>query len=92
MKIDIIELAKKAKLVVTLSSYDSVHSFAALHREALIASGELVPRGQVEVDKLDAERFRKLQDMPITTAQSFFWNYKSRKERAKAIDRARSQP
>lgn len=51
---EIIELAKKAKLVVTLSSYDSVHSFAALHRQALIDSGELMPKEQAETD---AERF-----------------------------------
>lgn len=34
----------------------------------------------------DAERFRYLQSLPAHKAQAFFWNYTSRRERAKAID------
>lgn len=34
----------------------------------------------------DAVRFRKLQEMSPIVAQQFFWNFSSRRERAKAID------
>jgi multidrug resistance efflux pump len=36
----------------------------------------------------DAKRFNKLQNMDPKKAQAFFWNYLSRKQRAKAIDAA----
>lgn len=36
----------------------------------------------------DALRFRFLQNLPVVEAQAFFWNYGSRTERAKAIDKA----
>lgn len=39
-------------------------------------------------DARDAGRFRHLQDLPFVDAQAFFWNYESRKQRAKAIDAA----
>lgn len=38
-----------------------------------------------EQDRKEAQLFRTLQNMPAKVAQSFFWNYSSRKERAKAI-------
>ena len=37
----------------------------------------------------DAERYRWLQNQPVPIAQAFFWNYQSRKQRSKAIDKAR---
>lgn len=40
--------------------------------------------------KADAERFKYLQNLPVKDAQAFFWNYTSRKQRAAAIDKARS--
>lgn len=41
-----------------------------------------------EKDRKDALRFRYLQNLPVVEAQAFFWNYGSRTERAKAIDKA----
>jgi hypothetical protein len=41
----------------------------------------------VSEDEKDAVRFRALQNMPAEQAQAFFWNYSSRKQRAKAIDK-----
>lgn len=41
---------------------------------------------QAELDARDAARFRYLQRIDAKVAQSFFWHFKSRKERAKAID------
>lgn len=41
---------------------------------------------QAETNALDAARFRYLQRIDAKIAQSFFWHFKSRKERAKAID------
>ena len=38
-------------------------------------------------DTKDAERFRKLQNMPPLQAQALFWNISSRKQRAAAIDK-----
>lgn len=34
----------------------------------------------------DAARFRFLQNLPVVTAQAYFWNFSSRKQRAEAID------
>jgi len=34
----------------------------------------------------DAERFQYLQNCGHVKAQAYFWNYESRKQRAKAID------
>ncbi len=39
----------------------------------------------------DAKRFRALQSMDHVKAQAFFWNYRSRKERAAAIDKAMAE-
>lgn len=51
-------------------------------------SGNVVaPRAEYESFKKDAARFRFLQDLPTVEAQAFFWNYGSRTERAKAIDK-----
>ena len=36
----------------------------------------------------DAARYRFLTNLPKVQAQAFFWNWDSRKERAKAIDAA----
>ena len=36
----------------------------------------------------DAHRFQFLQNIDPKDAQAFFWNFTSRRERAKAIDRA----
>ena len=46
---------------------------------------------RAERDRLreDAERFEYLQNLPVVEAQAFFWQYQSRKQRAKAIDSAR---
>ena len=40
----------------------------------------------------DAGRFQYLQNLPAKEAQAFFWNWSSRKDRAKAIDRDRLAP
>jgi hypothetical protein len=37
-------------------------------------------------DGHDADRFRFLQSLPPKQAQAYFWNYASKKQRAKAID------
>ena len=69
---EIIELAKKAARETDPDYTDfdppekavaGLMRFAALHREALIASGELVPREQVEADKRDAERYHKVMHL-----------------------------
>lgn len=67
--IDIIELAKKAgitKCYVGLSGVSidasSIERFAALYKQALIDSGELVPAEKVKADAVDAERYRWLCD------------------------------
>jgi len=36
--------------------------------------------------RMDAARFRFLQNLPIVKAQAYFWNWSSRKQRAQAID------
>ena len=41
-----------------------------------------------EALRKDAERFQYLQNCDQKIAQAFFWNYSSRKARAKAIDAA----
>lgn len=46
-------------------------------------------KAECEGLRQDAERFQYLQNIPVVVAQQFFWNYSSRKERAKAIDSAR---
>ena len=43
-----------------------------------------IPEGMAK----DAERFVFLQNLATEKAQAFFWNYTSRKQRAKAIDEA----
>lgn len=43
---------------------------------------------EVAALRKDAARFRFLQNLPVVQAQAFFWNYGSRTERAKAIDKA----
>lgn len=35
----------------------------------------------------DANRYRFLQNIPALYAQAYFWEYSSRKQRSKAIDR-----
>ncbi|MGI9142244.1 MAG: hypothetical protein ACR2IJ_03535 [Fluviibacter sp.] len=45
-------------------------------------------RARVTELEADAARFEYLQNIPVIEAQSFFWNYSSRKRRAKAIDDA----
>ena len=59
-----------------------VMRFAALiQREMEAENAEL---------RKDAERFQYLQNLSVKDAQAFFWNYTSRKQRAAAIDKARS--
>ena len=58
MKIDVIELAKEAwgaTHEIFWFDDDGIERFAALHRQALINSGELVPREKVEA-AVKAER------------------------------------
>ena len=38
-------------------------------------------------DGKEADRFRYLQSLPVVKAQAYFWTYKSRKQRAAAIDK-----
>lgn len=41
-----------------------------------------------QTQEQDAKRFQFLQNICKEQAQAFFWNYTSRKQRAKAIDEA----
>lgn len=81
MKIDIIELAKKAGLQGQIDV--RLMRFADLHRAALIASGELVPR-----DKSDTERLNWMEKN-VSAIRDIGWINGPLRE---AIDRARSQP
>lgn len=74
--INIIELAKKAARETDPDFVDfdpperavaGLERFAALYRQALINSGELVPAEKVKADAVDAERYRWLcADMPVS--------------------------
>lgn len=86
---DIIELAKKVSLVVTLSSYDSVHKFAALHRQALIDSGELVPRDKVQ--DLAKEALDDIESWSAYASDYFKTKWNLDADLKKWSDRARSR-
>lgn len=60
-------------------------------QDALLSFSAQLAEKKAECEGLrqDAERFQYLQNIPVVVAQQFFWNYSSRKERAKAIDSAR---
>ena len=47
-------------------------------------------RAEIQWLQKDANRFRFLQNCHHVEAQTFFWNYHSRTQRAKAIDQARA--
>jgi hypothetical protein len=53
-----------------------------------VAAGEHEGKRMSSIDSTfaDAARFRALQRMPPVQAQAYFWNFSSRKARAKAID------
>lgn len=57
-----------------------------------LVDGDRATREVIESEILklakDAERFLYLQNLPVVEAQAYFWNYGSRTERAKAIDKA----
>jgi len=104
---EIIELAKKADIhdELRLSERDLssveieyMERLLALHRQALIDSGELVPAEKVEADKRDAERYRWLRNthspnFTITWYDSGMTTMRiSSDDLDTAIDRARSQP
>lgn len=100
---EIIELAKKAgyesspkEVVFSCNDHFTKFSFirfAALHREALIASGELVPRERVEADKRDAERYVAVRDiLSAEKLNEISISSPTAKDFDEAIDRARSQP
>ena len=58
--------------------------------DALVEARKEIIRLKALCEELraDSERFRFLQNLPIVEAQQFFWNWKSRKQRAVAIDAA----
>ncbi len=66
MTIDIIELAKNSPLSDHLwfnepDEREAIEHFAALYKQALIDSGELVPAEKVKADAVDAARYRWLR-------------------------------
>lgn len=88
----IIAIAKEAGVQYRINPVDTremwcwdsdLIRFAALHREALIASGELVPR-----DKSDTERLNWMEKN-VSAIRDIGWINGPLRE---AIDRARSQP
>lgn len=76
-----------------LTGADQSIAGALLRRlaDALLSLSAQLAEKKAECEGLrqDAERFQYLQNIPVVVAQQFFWNYSSRKERAKAIDSAR---
>lgn len=73
----------------------SDHEALLAERDSAIAAQEQLERYKAEVTRLehvvsaaqkDAARFDALQNMPTEEAQAFFWNFKSRTQRAAAID------
>lgn len=71
---------------------DCGHDDLCARITALLSAGGsdvvMVPSSEAK----DAERFRKLQNMPVVDAQALFWNIKSRKQRAAAIDKLPAPP
>jgi len=45
-------------------------------------------RSRLKRAEKDVKLFAYLQNCPVVEAQAFFWNYKSRKQRAQAIEMA----
>lgn len=72
-----IYISQDGQATVDLQSYSDKYDKRIAELEAQLAEAQK-----------DAERFKALQDMDPKKAQAFFWNYTSRKQRAKAIDEA----
>jgi hypothetical protein len=80
-EIDALRRQIAAKDVEIAKLNDALSETIAYHKRMMEAN-----EVHLSACKADASRFNALQNMPAQQAQAFFWNYQSRKERARAID------
>jgi hypothetical protein len=75
-----------AKQIEALSALRHAVSLSGMESTVKMYDAILSSLRSVEALQRDAARFQKLQNMLAVDAQALFWNIRSRRERAKAID------
>ena len=90
-------LERKARELLDDAGVSNAHSMLLSELKGVMEVLAEIDRLRIELEQAearaayfrkDAERFVYLQNCPLVEAQSFFWNWTSRKQRAKAIDAA----
>lgn len=83
---------EREQTYVFASDYDALEQQLHAARDALQAEqcAHQMTSDLLREAREDADRYRFLTNLPKVQAQAFFWNWDSRKDRAKSIDAARA--